>query len=275
MGTMTKIYKEFFNSSLQLFSALSFFVILIYFVSGCSTVGHYEKGKEYLSNKQYTEAISEFQKVEAGDKEFKLAQSKINYIQGLQAFNDSLFQSAEVLLLKVDTSDEFYHDSQLMLEKMRMSKTTNTETRKDTLIIKHEETSNKGREKIEGKEKITGKTDAEITKKYVEQQENLIYKFESLYQSAHTASVESKKDYMNNMQSVLSQINSLSYNAKEKDAGALELKQKAASWMNKRISFINRLVVDNTVSETASSRSIKEEGDKMYYAVTSQLKKVK
>ena len=54
----------------------------------------------------------------------------------------------------------------------------------------------------------------------------------------------------------------------------MELNKKAASWMNKRIEFISRLIKDNSAAETNTSRSIKEEGDKLYYAVNQQMKKV-
>ena len=45
--------------------------------------------------------------------------------------------------------------------------------------------------------------------------------------------------------------------------------------MNKRIEFIGRLIKDNTAAETNTSRSLKEEGDKLYYSVTQQIKKTK
>ncbi len=76
------------------------------------------------------------------------------------------------------------------------------------------------------------------------------------------------------MSSVSGKLRGLSYNAKEKDAEAMELNKKAASWMNKRIEFISRLIKDNSAAETNTSRSIKEEGDKLYYAVNQQMKKV-
>ncbi|HMT12736.1 MAG TPA: hypothetical protein PKA39_14060 [Ignavibacteria bacterium] len=77
------------------------------------------------------------------------------------------------------------------------------------------------------------------------------------------------------MSSVSGKLKGLSYIAKEKDAEAIELNKKAAAWMNKRVEFLSKLVIDNSVSETNTSRSIKEEGDKLYYAVSQQMKKVK
>jgi hypothetical protein len=145
----------------------------------------------------------------------------------------------------------------------------------DTLIIKNESSVEKGKEKIQDKVKVEIETDEAVTKKFISQEKDLIEKFESLYQSAYSAKVDSKKNYLSNMQSVISSLNALSYNAKEKDAEALELKQKAAAWMNKRTEFISKLINDNSVKETNTSRSLKEEGDKLYFGVTSQMKKLK
>jgi hypothetical protein len=254
---------------------LLFAVIVILFVSGCQKTGHYEAGMEHLSNKEYAEAIAEFQKIDPGEKQYPLAQSKISYIQGMLAFRDSLFEVAEIQLLKVKSDDEFYHESQLMLEKIKLRNTAVYVPNTDTLVIRDETTGSKGTEREKDKVKVEVETDEAITKKFISEEIQLIEKFESLYQSGYKASVESKKNYLSNMQSIAARLNALSYNAKEKDAHALELKQKATQWMNKRIEFISKLINDNTAAETNTSRSIKEEGDKLYYAVTTQMKKVR
>lgn len=254
---------------------LLFAVAAIVLLSGCQKTGHYEAGMEHLSNKQYSEAIAEFQKIDLGEKQYTLAQSKISYIQGMLAFRDSLFDVAEIQLLKVKSDDEFYHESQLMLEKIKLRNTAVYIPNTDTLVIRDETTGSKGTEREKDKVKVEVETDEAITKKFINEEIQLIEKFESLYQSGYKASVESKKNYLSNMQSVAGRLNALSYNAKEKDAHALDLKQKAAQWMNKRIEFISRLINDNTAAETNTSRSLKEEGDKLYYAVTTQMKKVR
>lgn len=252
-------------------------LILIIFITiaGCSATGHYENGKELLAKKQYPEAIAEFQKVEAGHKDFRLAQSKIAYIQGLQAFNDSLFNAAEVQLARVSGDDEYYHESQLMLDKITQRKNDTYIPKTDTLVIREEVSGTKGEEKSKEKIKVEVKSDAELTTEFIKKEIELIEKFESLYQSAYTAGVESKSNYLSNMKSVASRLNALDYGAKEKDVYALELRQKATAWMNKRVEFITRLVNDNTIRETNTSRSLKEEGDKLYYGVTQQMKKTK
>ena len=249
-------------------------MIVLFIASGCSGNKSYETGLELLKGKKYTEAIAEFQKVPTGEKNFRLAQSKINYIQGVMAFDDSLFSAAELRLEKVEADDEYFHDSQLMIDKILQRNKITEAPKTDTLIIREEVTGIKGREKETEKETVKAKTDAEMTAAYVKQTKNLIDQFESLYQSGYKASVESKSNYLSNMSSVSGKLRGLSYNAKEKDAEAMELNKKAASWMNKRIEFISRLIKDNSAAETNTSRSIKEEGDKLYYAVNQQMKKV-
>ena len=216
-----------------------------------------------------------FRKLKPGEKNFSLAESKISYIQGLQAFNDSLFDAAEVQLMKVTGDDEFYHESQLMLDKINKRRLTELLPQTDTLVIREENSVNKGKEKTGSKVKVEIETDDMITKKFINQQIALIEKFQSLYLSGYKAKVESKKNYLDNLESIASRLNALSYNPKEKDAEALEMKQKSTAWMNKRIEFIRKLISDNSVTETATSRSLKEEGDKLYYALTLQMKKVK
>ncbi len=260
--------------SARIYGAAVFITFLVLF-AGCSSTGHYEKGMELLKDRQYPEAISEFQKIDAGEKDFRLAQSKIAYIQGLQAFNDSLFSAAEVQLVRVTNDDEFYHESQLMLDKITKRKNDLYIPKTDTLVIREEEQGSKGKEKTDDKVKVEVETDADLTKKFIKQETELIEKFESLYQSAYTASVESKSNYLSNMKSVASRLNALDYGAKEKDAEALELKQKATAWMNKRIDFVNQLIKDKAIKESNTSRSLKEEGDKLYFGVTQQMKKVK
>lgn len=266
-------FKTIFISCLRIEVLL--IAVLLLLAQGCSGNKSYENGIELLKAKKYTEAIAEFQKVETGEKDFRLAQSKINYIQGVMAFDDSLYRAAELRLEKVEADDEYFHDAQLMIDKIAQRNKLTEAPRTDTVIIKEEITGTKGREKETEKETIKAKTDAEITAAYVKQTKNLIEQFENLYQSGYKAPVDSKSNYISNMSSVSGKLKDLSYIAKEKDAEAIELNKKAAAWMNKRVEFLSKLVKDNSVSETNTSRSLKEEGDKLYYAVSQQMKKVK
>ena len=254
-------------------SIIIFSVLVISFFTGCSKTGHYEKGMELLSERKYVEAISEFQKIDAGERDFRLAQSKIAYLQGLQSFNDSLFSAAEVQLVRVAGDDEFYHESQLMLDKINKRKLSTLIPKTDTLIVREEETGSKGEEKTQDKVKVETETDIDITKKFSQQQRSLIENFQSAYANAYSASNDSKKKYLDDMRSISERLNALSYNAKEKDPSALELRKRATAWMNKRIEFIQKLIQDRSEKETNTSRSLKEEGDKLYYGVTQLLKK--
>jgi len=251
--------------------------IVLFTQSGKS---HYDRGADFLRQKQYSEATSEFQKVDSGDKDFSRAQSKLNYINGLMAFNNGFMPEANVYLSKVTPDDEYYHDAQQMLQKITdANKQGNLQTmidslkhtRKDTVIVKHEIIDNTKKEK----DPPPVGTDAEINRKYTSGTERLISKFESLYESAKSAPVESKKDFVNNMSAVSSEYSSLSYNASVKDANILELKRLVNGWMNVRVQFINKLIAENSVSETNNSRAAKEEGDKAYNMTMKQLQKVK
>jgi len=60
---------------------------------GCKS--EYDKGVHMLNEKKYDQALVEFGKVETSDDNFKRAQSKINYVNGLNAFNKSKFDEAK------------------------------------------------------------------------------------------------------------------------------------------------------------------------------------
>jgi hypothetical protein len=73
----------------------------------------------------------------------------------------------------------------------------------------------------------------------------------------------------------MSQLNSLSYNAGEKNAMVIDLKSLAARWMSKRIEYINKLISENSIGVTNTTRSAKEEGDKLFNMTKNQLSKTK
>ena len=165
------------NSGFKLYSGIrgaAVILTILFFFAGCSSTGHYEKAMDHLKNKQYPEAIAEFQKIDAGERQFKLAQSKIAYIQGLQAFNDSLFSAAEIQLARVSSDDEYYHESQLMIDKINQRRLSSFIPNTDTLIIREEEIGSKGEEKKQDKVKVETENDINITKKFSAQQRSLI-----------------------------------------------------------------------------------------------------
>jgi len=117
--------------------------------------------------------------------------------------------------------------------------------------------------------------DTELSRKYISEVSNSISKFENLYQSAKTAPVNNKSDYNKGLESAQKQFNSLKYTANNKDAGVTELSRLTGDWMNKRIAFIRQLIIDKTISETGTSASLKEQGDRLYSSVITQLNKMK
>lgn len=240
----------------------------------------YEKGASYYKDKKFTEALYEFQKVNPDDKDFSNAQSNINYIYGLRSYNDGNMTEATVFLSKVRTDDEYYQDALLMLEKINEESDTqpqigvlSDENGKDTIIIKKEVTGTPTKNAEPPDPKI--QADLELSKKYVSDAGNSISRFESLYQSAKTAPLSTKSDLGKSLESVNKEFNNLKYTAQNKDAGVMELKRLTGLWMSKRIAFIRQLISDKSVSETNTSRSLREEGDKLYTAMMSQMNKVK
>lgn len=240
----------------------------------------YEKGVNFYKDKKFTEALYEFQKVGPDDKNFSNAQSKINYINGLMSFNEGREQEAIVFLSKVKPDDEYYNDARLMLEKINAASTGNDlpqtgtlSNNKDTVFIKKE--INRTPKKVVEPPDPKKQEDLELSKKYVSDAANYISRFESTYQTAKSAPLNTKSDYGKSLESVNKEFLSLKYTAQNKDAGVLELKRMIGEWMSKRIAFIRQLISERSVNETDKSRPLREEGDRLYTAMMNQLSKVK
>lgn len=241
----------------------------------------YEKGTNFLREKKYTEALYEFQRVSPGDKDFNNAQSKIYYINGLRSYNEGRNSEAIVFLSKVNSNDEYYHDAQLMLEKMDdislggdlQAQIDSLKKNKDTVIIQKQTIINNGKAKEPVDPQI--QADIELSRDYISRLSSSISRFEGVYQSARTAPLNTKSDYSKSMESLDKESNNLKYSAGNKDQGVLELKQLTSQWMDKRIAFIRQLITERSVSETVQSRPTKEEGDRLYSSVISQLSKLK
>jgi hypothetical protein len=262
-------------------AVLGLIVIILIAYLALSRDSHYQTGLKYLQAKDYNSALVEFQHVNPDDKEYSMAQSKINYINGVKAFADSKFDEAKVYFSKVDPSDEFYTDAQMMKSRIAnnvqqdelQNLLNEVKKTKDTVIVKEKAPVTKGNEKGNGNP--PKKSDDEVSKQYVSQVEKYMNQFETAYQSAAGASVDSKKSYVKNMSSIMSNVNSLSYSASEKNALVLDYKNAVTRWMSKRIEFINKLIAENSVSVTNNTRSAKEEGDKLFTMAKNQMSKVK
>lgn len=141
---------------------------------------------------------------------------------------------------------------------------------KDTAATK---TENKKQPKTkEPKPKLT---DDEISKAYVSSIESKISKFNSVCQTAMTTDVETKRSLVKSMSAIHGEFSKIGYNAGTKNAEVLEFRRLEDRWMDRRIAYINKLIADNTVTETNNSRSLKEESDKLYNLMMKQLAKVK
>lgn len=243
----------------------------------------YEKGTNFYKDKKFTEALYEFQKIDPDNKDFSNAQSNINYIYGLRSYDDGNMNESIVFLSKVKTNDEYYQDARLILEIIKAASTGNEFdsqlgvlseiNEKDTIIIKKEYTGTPKKTVEPSDPKI--QADLELSKKYVSSAENFISRFESTYQTAKSAPLSTKSDYGKSLESVNKEFNNLKYTADNKDAGVVELKRMIGEWMSKRIAFIRQLISDKSVSETNTSRPLREEGDRLYTAMKNQMSKVK
>lgn len=252
-------------------------LVVLFFV--ISSTSHYEKGVQYLQQKQYNQSLVEFQKVEPDDKDFKMAQSKINYISGLRAFNDNLRPQAITFLSKVDPADEYYHESQLMLDKLKFAENKIdleslsgvVQNLKDTVIIK---------EKVIEKSPAEGQpndtySQNNIDRSYVNSVDYLINSFRSMYQSAGNVQGVSKREIYKNMDSVYNELLKTSYPGKEKNSMLSELHNLASNWMQKSLTYINSQLVDNTVSGESNNSKYKSDEEKAYSLLVNQLNKVK
>jgi hypothetical protein len=264
---------------------LGVIVILILFFALSGRDSHYETGLEYLRAKQYNAALTEFQFVSPSDDEYALAQSKINFINGIKAYNDSNYDEARVYLGKVDERDEFYGEARLMLDQIVSNERqknleellADEKNNKDTVVKERVIQTPTTKTNNSNDPVVTNNTnkDEQAAKKYIASVQSLINKFNATYQSAYTADVESKRNYVANLMSISSQLNGIAYTASEKNAMVIELKGLASKMMNRRIDFINKLISSGIVTEDKYSRAIKEEGDKLLNMTMRQMDKVK
>lgn len=248
------------------------FVMLVFFFNRDSD---YEKGMGLLNNKNYSEALIEFQKVGPAEEEFEIAQSKINYIKGITAFDKGSRSEALMLLAKVDKSDQYYRETQLLIEKINFDKTRvdlETLSRKINLHS-GEEMSEKNITETDPEKVNEAEPNSALTNNnnaLTEPLHDLISQFEYQYKSAEAPGSSTKIENLRIMDSLYTyHINS---NLSRKgDAALIEIKRTAESWMRLRIDLVNELIRNNS-DETKTIAIIKEEGDKLYSKLLTLLK---
>lgn len=112
---------------------------VIYWVIGCvftiilasviiiilTRSSEYENGIRFLHANDLNSARAEFLKIAQDNNTYEMAQSKINYIDGLIAYNKNDLEASKNYLVKVDESDEYYPDAKLMLDRIAITSKTN------------------------------------------------------------------------------------------------------------------------------------------------------
>jgi hypothetical protein len=251
--------------------------ILLFTLSGGS---NYESGMKYLNQKQYSEAIFEFSKVEPDEKEFKMAQSKINYINGLKSHEQGMKSESLEFLAMVDPLDEYYRESQLMIDKTKMEyKQVNLEALneqisrvKDKVIIQEQSLIHKSAEVSNSAEGLSGQDDLSSTNSNTEQiltqLLGQVTQFENQYQSALDASTDVRKSYLNKVDSLHAVFNN-KITSKGADSRMIQVYNLSASWMQKRMNHIAQLISGR---ENESSITTKQDGDRAYDALLKLIK---
>ncbi|MDQ3019549.1 MAG: hypothetical protein M3R36_03120 [Bacteroidota bacterium] len=252
--------------------AVLLIVILFFAMNGDS---NYERGDKYLKQKQYSEALVEFQNVETDDKDFRMAQSKINYINGLRAFNDGLKPEAKSYLLRVDPKDEYYNEAVLMIDKINLATKESDlqklsdalKNNKDTVIIREKIADTSG-QKISEAGTVSKSDDK--SKIYILNLEKLVKDFESHYLIARNTKTSSKEEYVV-MDSLYNKFTELDNPGSAPEN--VELKDLSNTYMQKRIEYIQKRLGDNsaTATETAELKYLREDGDKIYNKVMRQI----
>ena len=139
----------------------------------------------------------------------------------------------------------------------------------------------------------TAAKDDQTAKNYVLNLERLVNKFESAYKSARTAPMGTKQEYLTKMNSIYEEFTKLKYNSSD-NAMVMDLKRLVGTWMDKRMNYIDKLILElvykndyshlmNTadidymeqVYETNASRSLLDEGNGVYNTMMTQMSKVK
>jgi len=135
--------------------------------------------------------------------------------------------------------------------------------------------------------------DDPASRNYVLSTERLVNKFERAYQSARNANMDTKQNYLVKMNSVYEEFTKLKYNSSD-NAMVMDLKKLVGTWMDKRMNYIDKLIMElvykNDYSQlmhtaeidyiehiylTNASRPVLDEGNGIYSTMMAQMSKVK
>lgn len=201
----------------------------------------YNKGMEFLSVRNYEQALIYFQKVPSGEGDYVAAQSKINYINGVKLFNVNDYAGAKQFLIKVNPNDEYYNEVKLMLDKV-------TEVEKAEQLKQQLEQDERRQildAQILDAQKIKDKA---VSNEYFALLKRLEDKFQSEFDLAKVEnSVEMKKN-IRRMVEIRNEMLDLKYDAVNQDPLLLEYKNALDNWMLKCNNFITLAIFENVVS---------------------------
>lgn len=167
----------------------------------------YQKGIEHINTKEYDFALNEFKKVKTTDNNYINALSKLAYINGLQEFNLGNYKSANDFFSQVNKTDEYYSD-----------------------ILKKQP-------KIE--EYLNEKKDEEANQSYAKFLIRISDEIQDEYQLMNQKSTfdYTKNTYLTRLMSLRSELNTYSYDVKNKDKNLLDFKKTILSWINSYIKY--------------------------------------
>lgn len=231
----------------------------------------YDQGLIYLREKQYEAALVEFQEVPPADKEYNMAQSKINYISGLKLFNENKMTDAKPFLEKVAVNDEYANEVRFMLEKIEQF---------EKQQVLEEQLKEDEQKKIEEAQKETEQKikDAEAGRKYIQELFKIADKFESEYQVSRVESSATMKKNLRALNDLRQQMADIKYDAENPDQQVMDFKSLLDQMMKSRINVVQDIITENveTVDETSNETKMAiTDSDKLKESMVSERDKLK
>jgi tetratricopeptide (TPR) repeat protein len=231
----------------------------------------YDQGSIYLREKQYEAALVEFQEVPPADKDYNMAQSKINYITGLKLFDENKLTDAKPFLEKVAVNDEYANEVRFMLEKIE-------EHEKQQVL--EEQLKEDEQKKIEDAQKETEQKikDAEAGRKYIQELFKIADKFESEYQVSRVESSVTMKKNLRALNDLRQQMADIKYDAENPDQQVMDFKSLLDQMMKSRINVVQDIITENveTVDETSNETKMAiTDSDKLKESMVSERDKLK
>ncbi|MBE2255867.1 MAG: hypothetical protein IAE65_06665 [Ignavibacteria bacterium] len=234
-------------------------------------VSKYDKGMEFLSRRNYDQALIQFNNIPEGTSEYNSAQSKINYINGVRLFNVNDYKNAKEYLTKVSPTDEYYNEVKLMLDKIQ--DVEKAEQLKEQL---EQDEKNKILEAQKMEEQKV--KDKATSKEYFLTLQRLEDKFEGEFELAKVENSVTMKKNLRNLNDIRQQLLDSKYEAVIQDPELLEYRSMVDTWMARCISFITEVISENVLSiqdAGIKAKNILSDADKYKEEVNTKNQKLK